>query len=314
MIFKDYYKILGVSQNASADEIKKAYRKLALLYHPDKNPNDKVAEEKFKEIAEAYEVLKDEQKRKEFDNLRSFGQNKTRTNYQSNNTYNDFDFNPSYKKQNKTYENPDKLWEEFLKDYNLKDFKFSEFFNNFFSNNKRKNAGRDKTARLSIDLKEAYLGSTRIITINGEKFRLKIKPGIKNDQLLKIPGKGMPSGNTGIPAGDLYLRIKIKPHHNFERKNDDLYTETYVDIYTVLLGGDAIIESINGNIKIKIEQGIPYGKILRIKNLGFPNYDNSDKKGDLYIKIKYKIPKTLSSKEKELLNELYSINANKLNG
>lgn len=313
MIFKDYYKILGVSPDASLNDIKKAYRKLAMLYHPDRNPGNKESEDKFKEIAEAYQVLTDPEKRQEFDNLRSFGRYKKK----SSSTFTDFsdsdlfgsDFEPSYKKYYKTHEDPDKLWEEFLRDYNLKDFKFSDFFDNFFSSKKRKRkSGRDRTARLTISLKEAYLGSTRIITINDKKFRMKIKPGIENDQMLKIPNKGMPSTIAGEPPGDLYLRIKIKPHPDFERKGNDLYTESYIDIYTVLLGGDAIIKGLKGNLKIKIRQGIPYGKTLRVRGLGIPYYDNPEKKGDLYIKIKYKIPKTLSDKEKSLLKQLYKMN------
>ncbi len=310
MIFKDYYKILGVSSNATEDVIKKAYRKLALLYHPDRNPNDKAAEEKFKEIAEAYDVLSDDKKRADFDNLRSFGRKRkqyTNTNYD----FSSDDFNPSYKKNYKTHENPDKLWEEFLRDYNLKDFKFSDFFNNFFGKN-RKKSHLDRTAKLTISLKEAYLGSTRIIKLNNEKFRLKIKPGISNDQLLRIPGKGYKSSVTGEPNGDLYLRIKIKPDENFERKGNDLYTELYIDIYTVLLGGETVINSLKGKLKIKIPQGIPYGKILRLKNLGIPNYDNPLEKGDLYIKIRYQIPKNLSNEEKDMLTKLYQMNTKKI--
>ncbi|MBN2664493.1 MAG: DnaJ domain-containing protein [Bacteroidales bacterium] len=314
MIFKDYYKILGVASDASTDAIKKAYRKLALLYHPDKNPNDKQAEEKFKEIAEAYDVLSDAEKRRDFDNLRTFSSNKSR-NFYSNSSYSDFsndDFESSYNKSKNKYGDPDKLWEDFLRDYNLKDIKFSDFFNNFFKKRK-KHSGLDKTAKLSITLKEAYLGSTRIITINGSKFRLKIKPGIEHEQMLKIPGKGIPSGYPNEPNGDLYLRINLKPFPGFERKGNDLYTETYIDIYKVLLGGEYVVQGINGKLKIKIPQGIPYGKVLRIRGLGMPLYNNPSDRGDLFIKIKYKIPKNLSSEEKELLSKLQSMNINRLN-
>lgn len=316
MIFKDYYKILGVPSDATEEVIKKAYRKLALLYHPDKNPGDKEAEDRFKEIAEAYEVLGDEEKRNEFDNLRTFG-NKKSNSYKSNyNNFDDFsfddDFEASYKNKRKSYGDPDKLWEEFLRDYNIKDIKFSDFFNNFFRK-KKKNNGLDKTAKLTISLKEAYMGSTRIITVNGDKFRLKIKPGIENEQMLRIKGKGIPSSYPDIPNGDLYLRINIKPIPGFERKGNDIYSEIYVDIYKVLLGGEVVIPNINGKIKIRIPQGIPYGKVLRIKNLGMPIYDKPNQKGNFYIKIKYKIPKDLSTEEKDLLNKLRKMNVSKLN-
>ncbi len=310
MIFKDYYKILGVKANASLDEIKKAYRKLAMLYHPDKNQGDRKAEEKFKEIAEAYDVLSDRDKRQKFDNLRNYGTSSNRkTTYHSASDFSS-NFEPSYRKRY-SHEDPDKLWEEFFRDYNLKNAKFSDFFKNFFSS-KNKSKGKDKTARLTISMKEAFLGSQRIITLGGEKFRLKIKPGIKNDQLLKIKGKGYPAITENGSPGDLYLRIRIKNEPGFERKGDDIYVEKYIDIYKVLLGGEEIIRTLTGNIKIKIPQGISYGKTLRIRNLGFVNYENPNKKGDLLVKIKYSIPKTLSEEEKKLLEKLYTLNKKRI--
>lgn len=313
MVFKDYYKILGVAATATADQIKKAYRKLAMTYHPDRNPGDKVAEEKFKEVAEAYEVLGDAEKRKEFDNLKSFGSSKrssNRTNYNYNFDF-DFDFEPSYKYRTKEkYGDPQEMWEEFKKDYNFKNF--SDFFKNFFSK-RRKGYGRDKTAKLTISLVEAYQGSVRIINIDGEKFRLRIKPGIEDDRLLKIPGKGNPAPTLDGKPGDFYLRIKVTPDQRFERKGNDIYTEKYVDIYKVLLGGSVLVENIVGKFKIKIPQGVSYGKTLRIKGKGFPKYGKPEQKGDFYIKIKYKVPQNLSSKEKEMLEELYDMNKHKLN-
>jgi curved DNA-binding protein len=183
MVFKDYYKILGVKPEATQDEIKKAYRKLAILYHPDKNPGNKQAEEKFKEVAEAYDVLSDEKKRREFDNIRTFGRIRNKKyNYQRTKTNFSDDFKASYKY---AHDDPSKLWEEFIKDYNLRGAKFSDFFRNFFYR-RNKNKGQDRTAKLTISFDEAYFGSTRIIKIEGKKFRLRIKPGIKNDQMLKI--------------------------------------------------------------------------------------------------------------------------------
>lgn len=308
MVFKDYYKILGLKTSASSDEIKKAYRKLAMLYHPDKNPDDSAAEEKFKEIAEAYEVLIDSEKRLKYDNLRNFGSRQRTTNYTQQNVNTDFE--PSYKKRT-TYADPDKLWEEFYKDYNFKNLKFSDFFKNFFSG-KNNTRGKDKTARLSISIQEAYLGSQRIVTLGSEKFRLKIKPGIKNDQMLKIKGKGHLSSVANGEPGDLYLRINILNNTGFERKDDDIYSEVNIDIYKVLLGGEEIVSTLNGNVRIKIPQGIAYGKILRIKGLGFTNYENSNIKGDFLVKVKYKIPSTLSEEEKKLLEKLYEMNKKRI--
>jgi len=309
MIFKDYYKILGVKTDATPQELKKAYRKLAMLYHPDRNPANERAEEKFKEIAEAYEVLSDIEKRKSFDNLRNFGSSQKKKYYSTDDFSSDFE--PSYRKKHSRVD-PDKLWEEFFKDYNFKNIKFSDFFKNFFSGT-NKNKGKDRTARLTISLKEAFLGSKRIITLDGEKFRLKIKPGIEDEQMLKINGKGYTASSIDGENGDLYLRIKIKKDSRFNRKGNDIYTEKYIDIYKVLLGGEEIINTLDGKIKIAIPQGISYGKVLRLRNLGFPNYNNPNKKGSLFVKIKYSIPKSLSENEKEMLEKLYQMNKKRIN-
>jgi len=308
MIFKDYYKIINVSSEATQDEIKKQYRKLALLYHPDKNPGNKEAEEKFKEIAEAYAVLSDSTKRKEFDNLKNFGKKTTTHNntYSSKSTnFTNFDdFEPSYKKENK-HDDPEKLWEEFFKDYNVKNF--SSFFKNFFSKS-NKNKGKDRTLKLSIPFEESYLGSKRIITIDNKQYRIAVKPGIEQDQLLKIPGLGFKDSNPNNPSGDLYLRINILPHSILTRTGNDLNIELSVNIYTILLGGEAIVPSPKGDIKITVPQGVPFGKILRIKNMGMPIYDKPNEFGDLFVKISYKIPQNLSEQERNLLQQLYQMN------
>lgn len=305
MIFKDYYKILGVTHNANADEIKKAYRRLALLYHPDKNQGDKAAEEKFKEIAEAYEVLSDPAKRQHYDNLLAFGKT-NKTNFTSQQNFQETE-QPKYKSYyNTSHEDPKKMWDDLIKDYNLKNNKFSDFFDYFFSK-KKKTKNLDRTAKLTITISEAYFGSIRIIDLEGEKFRLTIKPGISNNQLLRIAEKGFKSPSTN-ERGDLFLRIQITQDNDFERKDDNLYTETEVDIYTVLIGGEHIIKTFKGDIKINIPQGIPYGKTLRIKSLGMPNYDNPEIKGDLYVKVKYKIPHNLTSEERQMLFKLYEMN------
>lgn len=308
MIFKDYYKILGVKSNSTPEELKKAYRKMAMLYHPDRNPGNARAEEKFKEIAEAYEVLSDIEKRQSFDNLRDFGSSQKKKYYSTDDFTSDFE--PSYNKKYSQVD-PDKLWEEFFKDYNFKNIKFSDFFKNFFSGRNR-NKGKDRTARLTISLKEAYLGSKRIITLDGEKFRLTIKPGIEDEQMLKINGKGYFTSAIDGENGDLYLRIKIEKDSRFNRKGDDIYSEKNIDIYKVLLGGEEIINTLDERIKINIPHGISYGKVLRLKGLGFPNYNNPNKKGNFFVKIKYSIPKTLSTNEKEMLEKLYQMNKKKI--
>lgn len=309
MIFKDYYKILRVSPQATESEIKKAFRVLAIKYHPDKNPNNKEAEEKFKEINEAYNVLIDNEKRNKFDEIQNLRNTKfKKENFKSSKSDN-FDF--SYKYNRQTYEDPKKLWEEFKRDYNFKNLKFSDFFKKFFSKTNPKK-GKDKSALLTISFEEAYLGSTRIITLGDKKFRLKIKPGIQHNQVLKIPGKGNPSRFSDGKSGDLFLRVLIKKNEKFIRKGNDLYTEIYVDIYKILLGGEIVLDTPKGNIKINIPASTPWGKSLRIKGMGMPIYSKPTEKGDLFIKIKYKIPKNLTEKEIQLLKKLQNLNVSKL--
>ncbi len=315
MLFKDYYKILGVSQNATEEEIKKKYRKLAMLFHPDRNQGDKQAEAKFKEIAEAYDVLSDDQKRTEFNNLLGH-RNRTytnRTNNQNKSYTSDFK-NPYTNKTNKyqTDDTIENVWKDFKKDF--KGSQFSEFFKTFFSKENTTDKsqakifnGKDIMGKITIDMQEAYNGSKRIMNINGEKLRLTIIPGIEDSQILKIKGKGKPSNYPYGEAGDLFVRIAVKSHKKLVRKLNNLHLNLNVNIYTVLSGGDVKINTLKGLVNIKIPAGIPYGKTLRLKGLGMPIY-NTDNFGDMYVKISYSVPKNLSQKEREMLNELYKMN------
>jgi curved DNA-binding protein len=293
MIFKDYYKILGLTKTASQDDIKKAYRKLAMVYHPDKNDGDKESEEKFKEIVEAYEVLSNPEKRAEFD---GFLGKKTQT---QNYTY-------SYKSKQSTQD--DLFWDDLLLKY--KKGPFSEFFRKFFDKKASSGIfkGDDIKGKVTIDLEEAYLGSTRILNVQNEKLRLQIKPGTRSEQILKVTGKGKKSPVASGTHGDLYVRISVKEHDVFKQIDNDLFTNLEVDIYTILLGGKVQIKTLKGDIYIEIPQGTSYGKQLRIKGLGMPDYDKPETFGDLYVKVLYSVPKNLTQKEKDLLNELYQIN------
>jgi len=298
MKFKDYYKILEVSKDASQEELKKSYRRLAMIYHPDRNEGDKKSEEKFKEIVEAYEVLSNPAKRAEFD---SFFGKKTTSSTSKNQTN-------TKKNTQKTEDNL--FWDDLLKKYSKGNF--SEFFKNFFDKtNNSVFKGEDIKGKITIDLQEAFLGSTRILTVNNEKLRLQIKPGIQNEQILKVAGKGKKSSVSSASQGDLYIRIIVTEDQNFKRVNHDLFSNCNVDIYLILLGGKVQVKTLKGDINIEIPQGTPYGKELRIKGYGMPHYNNPENFGDLYLKIYYSIPNNLSPKERNLLSELYQLNINK---
>ena len=286
MQYKNYYKILGVSKSAEEKEIKKAYRKLAKKWHPDKNQGDKSAEEKFKTIAEAYDVLSDPAKRKTFDEFA--GAKNTQRTY-------------TYKKQ------PSATQEKETES-------FSDFFNQFFKRQKEKSykyfKGDDIRGKITIDLEEAYTGSTRVITNGTEKLRIKIKPGVENEKILRIPGKGKPSKYSG-EAGDLFIRISIKKHPVFVRKGDDLLTEKTISVYTAILGGKINIQTLTKSISVTIPAGTEHGKKIRIKQLGMSVYGKPNKFGDLHIRIKHKLPKNLSQKEIAMIKELHSIEKRK---
>lgn len=292
MQFKDYYKILEVEPNATAEQIKKSYRRLAMTYHPDRNPNNPEAEEKFKDISEAYEVLQNAEKRKKFDMMRD-GKNNTGEFYAKNtrktDTKDDDDFGFDYFKK--------------------KTSQYSDFFNNFF----RKSdlfKGDDFTGSISISLKEAYFGSNRILNILDKKLRITIKPGIKDEQLLKIPEQGYP-GIGGGRNGDLYVRVKVEKDNIFTRRGDELFTEVFVDIFTILLGGDVLIATLNGDVRITIPKGIEYGKQLRIRGKGMPVYGTEGMFGDLFVKIKYYMPKNMSPEQIDLIRQAQEIGKKK---
>ncbi|MBQ1698558.1 MAG: hypothetical protein II075_11840, partial [Bacteroidales bacterium] len=162
--------------------------------------------------------------------------------------------------------------------------------------------GDDFTGSISISLQEAYNGSTRILNILDQKLRIKILPGITDDQLLKIPEQGYP-GIAGGKKGDLYVRVKVEKDPYFTRRGDELFTEIYVDVFKVMLGGDILLRTLSGDIKITIPQGMEYGKQLRVKGKGMPVYNVPGMYGDLYVKVKYSIPKNLTPAQLDLIRQ-----------
>lgn len=312
MEYKDYYKVLGVNKNATQDEIKKAYRKLAVKYHPDKNKGNKEAEEKFKEANEANEVLSDPQKRKKYDEL---GENWKY--YQQSGGQQDFDWS-QYTNQGggQSYYSTGDFSDTFGGGSGFSDF-FETLFGQGFggsqtrsrrsgSTRRAKLKGEDLTAEMSITLEDAYKGAEKIFDLDGQSIKLKIKPGISNGQTLKLNSKGAPGYNGG-PAGDLLLKIYVLNDPIFERKADDLYTTLRVDLFTAVLGGKAPLKTFKGTININIPNKSQNGKVLRLQGLGMPKYGKSNQFGDLYAKINVEIPVNLSSKEIDLFKELSQI-------
>lgn len=294
MEYKDYYKILGVPKGASADEIKKAYRKLAIKFHPDKNPGDKQMEEKFKELNEANEVLSDMEKRKKYDTL---GTNWKQ--YENAGRGSGGSTRSTYSRQHRG--NTDDTDFEFGSGFS--DF-FEQFFGNSFSTGQKRNArGHDLRMDIDITLEEAYAGTSRQFEVENEKLRINLKPGSYNGQQLRIKGKGARGIGSSV-RGDIIGYVQVLPHPVFRREGDNLFCNAPVDLYTAILGGQATINTLKGKIKITIPAETENGNVLRLKKMGMPVYNSSGQFGDLYATIQIVMPKKLSQKEIDLFNEL----------
>lgn len=302
MDVKDYYKILGVDKSSSPDQIKSAYRKLAMKYHPDKTKGDKTAEEKFKEVNEAYEVLKDPEKKKKYD---QFGENWKY--YEQSGQQGDFDwsqFNTGGGGRNYSYSN---------RDFGSGDF--SDFFENLFGGMRSGRSarsgqrssmsfkGQDYNAELVISLEDAYKGNSKTFSFEGDSIKLNIKPGITDGQVLKLSGKGAPGVNGG-PNGDLFITIKIEKDPVFERKGNDLYTNLDVDMFTALLGGKVNLKTFKGSVNVNIQAGTQSGKLLKLSKMGMPVYGKPNESGNLYATVMIKIPDNLSEKSRKKIEEL----------
>jgi curved DNA-binding protein len=309
MEYKDYYQVLGVDKKASQDDIKKAFRKLAVKYHPDKNPGNKEAENSFKLVNEANEVLSDPEKRKKYDALGENWNKQYADGQPGGNPFSGGGGQGAYH------------FEGDLNDFfgnhgnDSNGSGFSDFFEAFFSNRKqgkgkggRSSAqfrGQDYETEMNITLREAYEGTSRLIQLENEKLRITTKPGAYDGQVLKVKGKGG-KGSAAAHHGDLYVRIRVNNDPLFQRRGDDLYKRESIDLYTAVLGGDSVIETLSGKIKIKILPGTQNSKQVRIKGKGMPVYGTSNF-GDLYIVLDIKIPEQLNNEQKELFEKLKSI-------
>jgi curved DNA-binding protein len=295
MEFIDYYKILEVNKDASVEDIKKAYRKLARKYHPDLNPNDTNAKKKFQQINEANEVLSDPEKRKKYD---KYGK--------------DWQHGEEFEKARQQQQQGG------YSGYQGQGFEFgegadfSDFFESMFGGasagarggrSHGKFRGQDFNAELHLDIHDIYKTQKHTIAVNGKNIRLTIPAGVENGQTIKVAGHGGPGVNGG-PNGDLYITFTIVNNTKFKREGSDLHTTLELDLYTAVLGGEVMADAFEGKVKLKIPSETQNGTKIRLKGKGFPVYKQEGSFGDLYITYNIKIPAHLSEKEKELFIEL----------
>lgn len=315
MDYKDYYKILGVEKKATEAEIKKAYRDLAKQFHPDKNPGDKKAEEKFKEINEAYEVLGDATKREKYDTL---GANYARyQQYGANNGAADWE--SFWRSQGgNSRQGGGTQFEGDLSDLFGGSGQFSDFFSSIFggmggasqTGTRRRTRvvetpGQDEEHEIEISLEEALNGGARRLSMGERMLDVTIPAGAKNGTKIRLAGKG--GAGLGGPPGDLYLKIKIKEHARFKvRHNDfDLQSDLPVDLYTATLGGEAPVPTLDGtNVALTIPPGSSSGQLMRLRGKGLPKKVKSEERGDLYVRLMVQVPKNLTEAEKDLFQQL----------
>lgn len=292
MDYKDYYKILGVEKTAPTSEIKKAYRKLARKYHPDINPGDKQAEEKFKEINEANEVLTDSKKRAKYDQLGSSWHS-----FQQGGGTGGFDWNQW------TVGGVD-LNDLFGGGRTRTSGDFSDFFEAVFGSGAFMRKGQDFTRDIEITMEEAYQGASRILrTGDNRRLEVKIPRGAKTGTKVRIRGEGG-KGTGGALNGDLYLRINVAKHPKFELEGENLKVTALLDLYTAVLGGEVEVDTLKGTLRLKIPPETQNGKAFRLKGQGMPKLGKPDTAGDLYVTVSVRLPQNLSREEKELFGEL----------
>ncbi|MEM7034572.1 MAG: J domain-containing protein [Chloroflexota bacterium] len=300
MEYKDYYSVLGVDKSASDSDIKKSYRKLARKYHPDVNPDSAQAEEKFKEINEAYEVLGNSESRSKYDRLgaswKAYEQSGAGGGFDWGNwTQGGIDLNDIFggNRQTSNGEN------------------FSDFFEAIFGSQQARasysRAGRDYTQDAEISLSEAYHGATRILqTSDNRRLEVKIPAGSRTGTKVRIRGQGG-KGSAGGPAGDLFLRIQVTKDPDFEVDGDHLKTSIPLDLYTALLGGTVEVQTLKGALKLKVPAETQNGKTFRLRGQGMPKRGQSGEFGDLYATVSVSLPESLSHEERALFRELQEL-------
>ena len=312
---KDYYKILGLNKSASPEDIKKAYRKLAMKYHPDRNKSNKAAEEKFKEISEAYAVLSDSEKKKQYD---MFGAEGFQQRYSQDDIFSNFDFSNIFKEFgfgniggwkrgggsgifNHIFSGASRR-----SSYGAQSDPYSSIFTNF-GGRTGTFKGQDVIYELPIHLEDIIKTEQKTISYNlggsNQQIKVKIPAGIADGKKLRLAGKGQP-GPEGGPSGDLYIKIKILDHPIFHREGDDLYINREIEFSEAALGTKIEVPTIDGKrLSLKIPTGTQSGSKMRLRGHGMPRM-NGGGRGDEYVKINVAVPKKLNKKQKVLLEEL----------
>ncbi|HEY8490547.1 MAG TPA: J domain-containing protein [Dehalococcoidia bacterium] len=321
---KDYYQILGVPRSASEKEIRQAYRRLARQYHPDVNPGDRAAEQKFKEINAAYEVLSDPEKRRKYDKYGDKWQYADQI-------------------EEAQRQSAGRWWNANRGGgggFDFGDFRFGDdlgsIFENIFRGGRRtetRRKGADIDHPVEVSLEEAYTGTQRVLQMQGEeicrtcggtgmvagavchvcegagvslrprRLEVKIPPGVRDGSRVRIAGEGRP-GLAGGPRGDLYLVISVRPHPRFERRGDDLYTDVTVPLVDAVLGGEAEVQTLKGRVVMKVPPLTQNGQAIRLAGLGMPRLNAPDQRGDLYVRVKVALPKHLTDEERRLFERL----------
>jgi len=313
MEYRDYYKILGVDKNASDKEIKQAFRRLARRHHPDVNPDNPQAEEQFKEINEAYEVISDPDKRRKFDQLGTDWQRWQQTGGRPS----DYDWSRWAAGRPEgvhiRYGTAEDLQDLFGGGSSFSDF-FSQIFGGMgtgqstggFEYQVRPQRGQDYEQAVEITLQEAYHGTSRMLQKEKQRLEIKVPAGAKTGTRVRMSGEGR-NGSGGGPAGDLFLRVSVLPDPRFERRGNNLHTTMAVDLYTLVLGSEVSVPTMTGNVMLTIPAGTQNGRAFRLRGKGMPLLRQPDQRGDLIAKVEVRLPTSLTPRQRELFQELRSI-------
>ena len=284
---RDYYEVLGVKKDASDDEIKKAFRKLAIKYHPDKNPGDKEAEAKFKEANEAYSVLSDKTKRQRYDQFGHAGVGGAGAGANGGNPFEGFNFNG----QSFNF--------DFGGGFGGLDDILGAMFGGGFRGVRR---GRDYRTSTTINFEEAIFGCTKNITVDGEQIKLKIPAGIYDGQSIRLNGKGGPAPQEGGQRGDLYVEVRVRAHKRLTREGDLILSEVTISMVEAVLGTEVDIETVDGEVTMKIPAGTQPGTNFKLSGHGAPRL-GSNERGPHIVTVNVEIPKNLSRKQKQLIEQ-----------